>query len=406
MCMISNEIESVSNTKILVAPNSDKTNQLTVYSNYVSNISESNAMVLPVPFPQTLQFIDLSAYSNLFEDCAKCFYSPYKSKSINFSTNSFNTKDDKPLQVFNVGSYKVSVAMNLEQIGKVDSRVFKLSPGLAQTLNTFYYQPYWGFIICKLNSGHETYHPIAYSHQIIDSKIYIPTRHYHQEVKWEDANNWALGTHLDPKQNPLNMRSWTEDNINQSPMFRTEHFERTSPEANGWANMVRGMGSDNIGMYSSNQFETPEFIFEDSQCQSRTKTQTQAQAQAQAQAQNPAPTQHDSNSFARMSSRYDNLRKLNDSKYSKSTDYLQHQQSNIAYKNIADDWSHSIYLLNLNPNSNPQIKQMNSSKEVWDEKTLFEPHKINFDFGYCDGFTKLKIEGTHPNIDLVIPISA
>jgi hypothetical protein len=390
MCMISNEIESVSNTKILVAPNHDKTRQLTVYSNYVSNVSESNAMVLPVPLPQTLQFIDLSNYANLFEDCAKCFYNPYKSKSLSYSTNSANTKDDKPLQVFNIGSYKVSVAMNLEQIEKVDSRVFKLSQGLAQTLNTFYYQPYWGFIICKLNSGPESYHPLAYSHQIIDNKIYIPTRHYHQEVEWVEVNQWALGTHLDPKQNPLNTRSWTEDDINQSPMFRTEHFGKTSPEANGWANMVGGMSSDNIGMYSSNQFETPKSRFEVSQSQTQ--------------------SQFDSNSIARMSSRYDNLRKLNDSKYSKSTNSEQQPTNNayknIGYKNIANDWSHSIYLLNINPNLNNQIKQMNTCREVWDKQTLFDPYKINFDFGYCDGFTKLKIEGTYPNIDLVIPISA
>lgn len=263
MCMISNEIESVSNTKILVAPNHDKSRQLIVYSNYVSNVSESNAMVLPVPLPQTLQFIDLSKYADLFEDCDKCFYNPYESRS--FSTNSFNTKDDKPLQVFNVGSYKVSVAMNLEQISKVDSRVFKLSPGLNQVLNTFYYQPYWGFVICKLNSGPESYHPLAYSHQIIDSKIYIPTRHYHKEVEWANVNQWALGTHLDPKQNPLNAKSWTEDNINQSPMFRNEQFGKTSPEANGWINMVGGIGLDNIEMYSSNQFETPMSRFVDNQ---------------------------------------------------------------------------------------------------------------------------------------------
>ena len=392
MCMISNEIESVSNTKILVAPNHDKTIQLTVYSNYVSNVSESNAMVLPVPLPQTLQFIDLSNYVNLFEDCAKCFYNPYKSKSLSFSTNSVNTKDDKQLDVFNVGSYKVSVAMNLEQIGKVDSRVFKLSPGLNQVLNTFYYQPYWGFVICKLNSGPESYHPLAYSHQIIDNKIYIPTRHYHQEVEWTNVNQWALGTHLDPKHNPLNMQNWTEDNINQSPMFRTNQFGRTSADVNGWVNMVEGMSSDNIGIYSSNQFDTPKSRFDDSQTQTQTISQ------------------FDSNSIARMSSRYDNLRKLNDSNYSKSNKYTQQKQqttkSNIDYKNIADDWSHSIYLLNLNPNLNPQIKHMNSSKEIWDQQTLFDPEKINFDFGYCDGFTKLKIEGTHPNIDLVIPVSA
>ena len=234
MCLISTEIESVSNTNILVAPNFDNTRQLVVYSNHINNVSgESNAMVLPVPFPHTIKFIDLSTYVNLFEDCAKCFYNPNMSFNLSFSSNSSNARDDKPLQIFNVGSYKVSIAMNLEQIKKVDSKIFKLSTGLNQTLQTFYHQPYWGFIICKLNLGPEKYHPFAYSHQIIDSKIYIPTRHYHQEVSWSDVNNWALGSHLDPKYNPLNSRNWTNDNINMSPMFRNENFGSTTAEANG-----------------------------------------------------------------------------------------------------------------------------------------------------------------------------
>lgn len=407
MCMISNEIETVSNTNILVAPNHNNTRQLTVYSNYVSNLSESNAMVLPVPLPQTLQFIDLSNYTNLFEDCAKCFYNASRGYNLSNSIDTYSLKNDKPLKVFNVGSYKVSVAMNLEQIGKVDKSVFKLSTGLEQVLKTFYYQPYWGFVICKLNAGPESYHPLAYSHQIIDSKIYIPTRHYHQEVKWEDINDWALGTHLDPKQNPINTRSWTENNINQSPMFRTEHFGRTAPEVNGWSNMVGGIASDNVGIYSSNQFETPTSRFADNLHQ----TQFQSQFKSQPLSQSQSQSQFKTNSIARMSSQHENLRKLNDPNYSKYTKSTQSTQltpksSDITYKSIADDWSHSIYLLNINPNANTQIKQMNSCKEIWDEESLFDPEKINFNFGYCDKFTKLKIEGTHPNIDLVIPVSA
>ncbi len=48
---------------------------------------------------------------------------------------------------------------------------------------------------------------------------------------------------------------------------------------------------------------------------------------------------------------------------------------------------------------------MNICKEVWDSQSLFDPEKIKFDFGYCKSFVKLQIDGTHPNIDLVIPIS-
>lgn len=357
MCLISREIESVSNTKILVAPNQNNTRQLTVYSNQVLNVSDSNAMVLPVPLPQTLEFIDLSDYKNLFEDCNKCFYNNNRLRS-NKVSNSYNTKDNKLLQVFNIGSYKVSVAMNLDQISRVDSKVFKLSPGLSKTLQTFYYQKYWGFIICKLNSGPELYHPIAYSHQIIDSKIYIPTRYYHQEVKWADINKWALGTHIDPRQNPFNTMNWNEDNIDMSPMFRMEKFGLTSPEANGWINKIDKINTS---------------------------------------------YKQESNSIAQISSRFDNLKKFNDTnynqqKFSNSTDSI--------YKNIADDWSHSIYLVNLNFQLNEQLNNMNSCKEKWDQQTLFDYKKINFNFGYCNNFEKIKIEGSYPNIDIVIPINA
>lgn len=374
MCLISTEIQKVSKTKILVAPNFDKTRQLTVYSNFVNNISDSNAMVLPVPLPNSVQFIDLRGYANLFEDCASCFYNPSRSKSLNFSTNSYNARDDKPLEVFNVGSYQVSLAKSLEQISRVDTRVFKLSSGLKQTLEMFYYQPYWGFIICKLAKGAESYHPFGYSHDIIDNKIYIPTRHYHQEAKWSDINEWALGLPIDPKANPFTLSTWDDSNIDNSPMFRGEQFGRTAPEANGWIGGL-GFDSDSDSNFNQNQNLTNQFT---------------------------------SNGLAKMSSRVDNLRKLNDKNYKTRQSNFQGNKSitdEYSYKQIADDWSHSIYLLNLNPFTNEQIKQMNSCREVWDSQSLFDPDKINFNFGYCKNFVKLQIDGVHPNIDLVISAS-
>lgn len=379
MCLISTEIQKVSKTKILVAPNFDKTRQLTVYSNFVNNISDSNAMVLPVPLPNSVQFIDLRGYPNLFEDCAGCFYNPYRSKSLNFSTNSYNARDDKPLEVFNVGSYQVSLAKSLEQISRVDTRVFKLSSGLKQTLEMFYYQPYWGFIICKLAKGAESYHPLGYSHDIIDNKIYIPTRHYHQEAKWSDVNGWALGLPIDPKANPFSLSTWDDSNIDNSPMFKTEQFGRTAPEVNGWVGSLSSLGKFDFDS-QTNPYSNPN-----------------------------SSDPFASNRLAKMSSRADNLRKLNDKNYRTGQNIKgNNTQSNdeYSYKQVADDWSHSIYLLNLNPFTNEQIKQMNSCKEVWDTQSLFDPDKINFDFGYCKNFVKLQIDGTHPNIDLVISASA
>lgn len=396
--MISNEIETVSKTNILVAPNDDNTRQLVVYSNYVNNLSETNAMVLPVPLPQTIDFIDLSQYSDLFEDCSKCFYNPARTMYRSLNTNSYNTRDDKPLKVFNVGSYKVSLAMNLKQLSNVDPKIFTLSSGLQKTLEMYYYQPYWGFIICKLNSGSELYHPFAYSHQIIDSKIYIPTRHYHQEVNWINSNNWNLGSHLDPKNNPIITKTWTDDNIDMSPMFRTEAFNKTTPETHGWINFVGGLMDDINNYFSVNNFNTPDGQFNNSPNQSISPNHSNSPNQSNS-------SFFETNSIAKMSVKYNNLLEHNTLIDKTKTEQISSNQ-NQNYKNIADDWSHSIYLLNVNGQINNNIKQMNSCKEIWYNKTIFDFKKIRFNFGNINEFSKLKIEGTHPNIDLVIPIVA
>lgn len=139
--MISTEIQKVSKTKILVAPNDDKTRQLVIYSNYIDNISDLNAMILPVPLPDTVQFINLSNYKNLFEDCDECFYKPSRGNTYSMTLNMSYRTNNKSLEVFNVGNYQVSLAKNLEQINRVDSNIFKLSQGLKKTLEMFYYQP-------------------------------------------------------------------------------------------------------------------------------------------------------------------------------------------------------------------------------------------------------------------------
>jgi hypothetical protein len=347
--MISNEIYKVSNTKILVAPNISKTRQLVIYSNQINNISKSNVMIIPVPLPQTVQFINLSGYKNIFEDCSHCFYSQFKSYGLNLSTNSINTRDDsKQLEVFNVGNYQVSLAMNLEQLTKINEQVFNISNGLQEILQMFYYQPYWGFIIVKLDVGLISYHPFAYSHNIIDNKIYIPTRHFYKQVEWENLNQWALGLPINPQSSPLNMNNWTEDNIDNSPMFQTQQFGRTSADVNGW------LGTNSI------------------------------------------------DNITNLSDRTNNLKKLNGSNnpniYSKSSS----NKNNSQYEQISNNWNHTIYLFNLNSKSNENLIKMNSCKELWDKNSLFDPEKINFDFGPCHNFEKINIFGIYPNIDFVI----
>jgi hypothetical protein len=218
MCIISNPVESVSQTKILVGPNKNLDRQITVYSNQVNNVSESNAMILPVPHPSTIEFIDLSKYKHLFTDLDKVFYKPqsrFLSKGMNFSLSANSAK----LQVFNVGSYKVSLAMGLSDLNRVDGSVFNLSSGCYDLLKSSYDSTF-GFIICKLAKGLENYHPFAYSHQMIKpGQLFIPTKHYHDHKR---------GFIYDP------------NNIDSSPMFSYFKQPKTNfnQEADDWSHDI------------------------------------------------------------------------------------------------------------------------------------------------------------------------
>jgi hypothetical protein len=201
--MISLPIEQVSNTKIFVGLNSTKTYQLTVYSNFVSNNSNGNAMVIPVPFPSTVKFHDLSQIKNFFKSVDQSFYK--QSQTLGW-TNSFSSDRIKgsksDLEVFSVGSYKVSLASNLQDISRLNKDIFVLSPGLAKTLESHYSNLVWGFIVFVLARDKKDYHPFAFSHALYNNKIYIPTRHYHDSLNTNNDGYMERIGGLDTRSNP------------------------------------------------------------------------------------------------------------------------------------------------------------------------------------------------------------
>lgn len=255
MCIISAEINDVSDTNIFVAPNHDYTRQLVIYSNKIDNIANNNTMILPVPYPESVDFIDMSDYGHFFEDCNNCF----KNTNVILS-NCY--RDSYNLRVFDVGSYRVSLANNMNDLKRINREVFNIDDDVLDVLKSFYKKNFWGFIICKLKPGNEKYHPFAYSHKMVQDriscKIFIPTRHYHKTL------------------------------------------------------------------------------------------------------------------------------------------------NNVSYDNVADDWSHSIYLFNINEDE--KIENVNSCNMTWIKRKIPNINKIRFDFGRCLTFNKIEIKGKHPNTDIVIPV--
>lgn len=196
MCII-NEPAQVTNTEILVTPNHNNQRQLVVYANKVQTQSLNNAMILPVPHPQTIKLHDLSQYSDIFKDCAKCFSSGMMWK-LNF-TNFSESLDNEILEVHDCGSYNVSIVPSHRDFHRLNSNYFQLNSLVGNILKK-YYPTNFGFLVCKLKTGSlEKYHPIAYSHQIYQKqKMFVPTRHHHanheESVSHYDHDIYSVNT--------------------------------------------------------------------------------------------------------------------------------------------------------------------------------------------------------------------
>jgi hypothetical protein len=205
MCIFNSEVIRVSNTQILVTHSTDGKRQLTVYSNKV-NTAGGNAMILPVPKggrAASVRFHDLSAYPNLFEDCAKCFAAARVSKGAlgwGALTDSYELSNST-LRVHDVGSYRASIVPTLDDFSRLDASVFSLSPAIGDVLRQSYGSEF-EFIVCQLQSGSHEYHPFAYSHDVSGSALFVPTLHEHghkqgqgqeQDPDW-DHTIYSIGT--------------------------------------------------------------------------------------------------------------------------------------------------------------------------------------------------------------------
>ncbi len=323
MSLISLQINQLSDSKIFCAPNQQKTHQLVILSNEVNNLSNGNAIIIPVPLPQTLKIHDLTGYTDFFSDCSSCFKNPTRLSSLSYK----QIDKAENSQYYRSGSYIAYIAPNIENLYKLDGKKFILSKELKQVLETYYYQQYWGFIILSLNPGTLNYHPFGYSHQIIQNKIYLPTRHHLIIPDFEDANNWSLGLRLGlDGSTPINTSKYDESNIDKSPMFAQDLSKTTTPENFGWFGKTTNKNKSNSNINNKNQNN----------------------------------------------------------------------------KDNTVEWNHEIYFYNINPYSNPTIRNINFVSCEWDNQNIPALSEIDFPFGRCTSFEKIKIKGSNPNLDILL----
>lgn len=197
MCIISGQVESVATTNIFVAPLEDAERQLTVYSNTVQLSEDRGVMVLPFPHPVGrptrsnphggqigLEFVDLSAYPDLFEDLKAVTLDLAPMKLGKSMSRGFSLER---LAVVDVGSYKACVVPSVDDFKRLDHSEFPLKPEVFEFLAQQYAKG-WGFVVCRLQQS-KAYHPFGYTHFIPYNgrHMFIPTVHFHHHADSDDT---------------------------------------------------------------------------------------------------------------------------------------------------------------------------------------------------------------------------
>ena len=236
MCIFTPPIvEKVSKTKIFVAPLPSK-RQLTVYSNNVQ-IDNPVAMVLPFPSKNVGKYggcrlINLEDYKDIFDDLDLIFgpkHSFEGARSYGISTNS-------SLEVFQIGSYKVSIVPSLTHLYRLQFNVFNLTPDVGKVLKQNYPKGF-GFVVCIIDKTGE-FHPLAYTHSLLNNaKLFIPTRHLHshssKEIDWDHEIymfNSRINLNRDRSQIKIKERKFTStENANEFGIKRLCRLIRKLP---------------------------------------------------------------------------------------------------------------------------------------------------------------------------------
>jgi hypothetical protein len=175
MCVFTSEASEVHDTRIFSRV--DATTQFLAYDMRVALRSEG-AMVLPLPVhpvSRTLEFVDLSDYSEFFRDMDLCF--PPPELDLTDESVAVAAGSAKPLPVEQVGAFEASFVPSEREWGRLEPR-FRLSDKVWNALPDY---SEFGFAVFKLRSGSENrVHPMAFRFATSDpERAYFPTIHVH-----------------------------------------------------------------------------------------------------------------------------------------------------------------------------------------------------------------------------------
>lgn len=190
MCMFTGEVKSVSKTKIAVIACQTSGEILTTYTNTVSSDNDNN-MVLPVAIDnyKQIRLVDMSKEDQLFDYLDTIFNPPRRSSGARGIMLSMKSDSHEKLEVFEVGSFKISIVPSFDDFCKLDeSQVGEVSPKMVELLEkTYQGEQKFSFLVCKFKGGDHQFHPIGWTVPI-RSWAFVPTMHFHGEI--EASADW------------------------------------------------------------------------------------------------------------------------------------------------------------------------------------------------------------------------
>ncbi len=190
MCIFTQDPESVSETRILVSPTNEKGLQLTIYSNKVKVGNQRTAMILPYPTNKNNDpciVLDMTGFEANFQKLDDLFYHQLSLSNDSHRDGGRQVLKSMMLEVFQVGSYKCSIASCLSDLDRIQASEFGLDatgqPGLPRKIKALLSEKYrygFGFLVCRIDETAE-FSPVGYVHPMLNNQLFIPTLHEHDD---------------------------------------------------------------------------------------------------------------------------------------------------------------------------------------------------------------------------------
>lgn len=169
---------SVRKTRIYVSPSiTNRREQMTLYKTEVNTHIDGGFLILPVPYPRTLEFHP-----------PRQPYPPNQVPYLDFLNRverAFDSREGpsrrgiQPIDSRTIATYeRVDVLDSIDELRELNDDEHILHESTLDQIADIYREPYWGFILCSLLRGSYVYEPLCYTHRIISDELFIPSLIY------------------------------------------------------------------------------------------------------------------------------------------------------------------------------------------------------------------------------------